>query len=399
MISNEKEFWSVGYSQWGRWQVRKAPVDQPDKYTLVEDLGPELKAAYLEADGDFVYLAGQEHISLITSGTPWLFVITTDGKLYVKKVAEPLDTALLLDTEVEEACACRGWKSDKYSVDDGLIIAYRKQVGAFIRVYHQIQSTYLWDDVQIISSRKINHIGIKRLNDFRIGILLDDEMLITDRSYIGGTAKSEYVYLDLIDDFRVWSFTNTTGPNSDFKIEEVLLKDNIEFWVRGNYPFYAYDSDWPDVIINTNVVPGQEIERFWVEDGYLKIRMKLALTSSYSYMSFRIPQVNRIQFERTAQSRPVCPQLDIVYQAPPVPVLENVALTLDTVDATIRMLEVRNLKTTSQDEITFDVSMTNADIRTVEVNTIRHTSTDEIAYGLTVTGSSIVTVMSGIKPI
>lgn len=399
MISNEKEFWSVGYSQWGRWQVRKALVDQPDKYTLVEDLGPELKAAYLEADGDFVYLAGQEHISLITSGTPWLFVITTDGTLYVKKVAEPLDTAILLDTEVEEACACRGWKSDKYSVDDGLIIAYRKQVGAFIRVYHQIQSTYLWDDIQIISSRAINHIGINRLNDFRIGILLDDEMLITDRSYIGGTAKSEYVYLDLMDDFRVWSFTNTAGPNSDFKIEEVLLKDNIEFWVRGNYPFYAYDSDCPDVIINTNVVLGQGIESFWVEDGYLKIRMKLALTSSYSYMSFRIPQVNRIQFERTPQSRPVCPQLDIVYQAPPIPVLENVVLTLDTIDATIRMIERRDLKTTAQDEITFDVSVTNAGIRTVKVNSIRHNIIDEIAYGIAVTDSSIVTVMSGVKPI
>lgn len=70
MISNEKEFWTVGYSQWGRWQVRKATVDEPDKYTLVEDLGPDLKAAYLEADGDFIYKTGEEHLSLITSGVP-----------------------------------------------------------------------------------------------------------------------------------------------------------------------------------------------------------------------------------------------------------------------------------------------------------------------------------------
>lgn len=399
MISNEKEIWTVGLSQWGRWQVRKANADTPYEYTLVEDLGPSLKSAYLEADGDFVYIAGQEHISLVTVGVPWLFVITDSGKLYVKKVAEPLDTAILLDTGVEEACACRGWKSTKYSVDDGLIIAYRKQVGAFIRVYHQIQSNYLWDNVQIISSRKINHISIKRLNDFRIGILLDDEMLITGRSYIGGTAKTEYVYLDLIDDFRVWSFTNTAGPNSDFIIEEVLLKDKIEFWVRGNYPFYDYDSDWSDVTVNTTVVPGQGIERFWVEDGYLKIRMKQALTTSYSFMSFRIRQTNRIQFERTAQSRPVCPQLDIVYQAPPVPILENVTLTLDTIDADIKMIELRNLRTTPHEDVTLSLSTINADIRAVKINNIPHNSTEEVAYGLEMTDSSIVTVMSGVKPI
>ena len=53
MISNEKYFFTVGFSEWGRWQVRKALVTDPYKYTLVEDLGPELHAVAIEADGEF----------------------------------------------------------------------------------------------------------------------------------------------------------------------------------------------------------------------------------------------------------------------------------------------------------------------------------------------------------
>ena len=65
-------------------------------------------------------------------------VITTTKKLYVKQVCADIETAILLDTEVEQASLCRGWKSDKYSVDSGLICAYRKADGVYAKVYKKI---------------------------------------------------------------------------------------------------------------------------------------------------------------------------------------------------------------------------------------------------------------------
>lgn len=401
MISNEKEFWTVGYSQWGRWQVRKAPAGQPDKYTLVEDLGPELKAAYLEADGDFVYIAGQEHISLITLGAPWLFVITTSGKLYAKKVAEPLDTAILLDTDVEEACACRGWKSNEHSVDDGLIIAYRKRVGAFIRVYHPIQGTYVWDDVQVISARPVSHIEIRRMNDFRIGILLDEELLLTNRTYIGSTVKTEFFDAQSESDFVVMSMTATTGPKSDFAITSVVLKDLIELWVTGNYPFYKLDTTWNDLNISTQVVSGQGIDRYWVEDGYLKIRLKLPMTTPYAYMRIHLRALNRIQFERTPDSRPICPELDIVYEAPPVPVDEHFNVLWSSSDAAITMIQKRNLAYNGPDEHFID-SWQSPEVGFTLVAVVRITNqvpSEHLDVTVSSPSSAITMIQSGVTPI
>lgn len=328
MISNEKEFYTVGYAECGRWQVRKSSVDDPYKYKLIEDLGPELKSAYIEADGDFIYKPGESHTSLITEGFPWLFVITTNGNLYVKRVAAPLETAILLDTNVEQACTCRAWKSKEFDVDVGLLVVYRKEVGAFMRAYYKIDNQYTWDSVQILSAAQVNHVEVRRLNDFRVGVLLDNEVLITDRYYIGGTVKSEVLDVNLNEEFRVLSITSEDGENADLAITSVRLHDNQVFWIRANYPFYSRDNTWDDISITTEVVEGQGIDSYWIEDGYLKIRMLLPITSQLAYMSFQIRALNRIRFERTPQSKPICPQIDIIYEGEPIPYNEHLDITL-----------------------------------------------------------------------
>lgn len=343
MISNEKEYYTVGFSQWGRWQVRKASVEDPYKYSLVEDLGPSLRAAYLEADGDFQYFAGSEHLSLITEGVPWLFVITDSGKLYAKRVAAPLDTAILLDTDVLEASVCRGWKSVQYQQDAGLCVAYRKQAGVYIREYRKINNVYTWNGAQTITSQSVNRIRITRLNDFRMAILADDQIFVSERTYIGNTAKTEFPQADFESDFRVLAMAKAEGPNAVFAIQRVELKDLIELWVTGNYPFYARDEHWADLSITTQVVSGQGIDRYWIEDGYLKIRLKLAMTTPYAYMRLHLRAMNRIRFERAPYSRPVCPELDIIYEAPPVPFSEHVAAAFACTDCQITMLQKRIL--------------------------------------------------------
>lgn len=397
MISNEREFWTVGYSEWGRWQVRKASVDDPYTYRLIEDLGPELKAAYIEADGEFVYQAGLRHISLVTDQIPWLFVITTSGKLYVKKVAEDINNAILLDTDVEQACVCRGWKSLQHNVDAGLIVVYRKQTGVFLRAYYPISGVYTWDVVQIVSGQSASHVEVKRLNDFRIGVLIDNELLISTRYYIGGTAKSEFFNPILDSDFTVLSFTQPTGEHADFKIDQVELKDNIEFWVKGNYPFYSLDPRWSDLSITTSVTSGQGIDRYWIEDGYLKIRMLQPILSALAYMSFRIRAVNRIRFVRTPQSKPVCPQIDIIYQAPPQPYHETLRPVLSST-LQLSFVQPRHHQVGYAEQL-FTVLSNSLSISLIEVSELRNRYEESLSVVFTNQLSPIVTEQVGDKPI
>jgi len=324
-ISNEQEYYTVGTGVIGRWQVRKCSINDLEHPVLVEDFGAkqDLIAAYLEADGDFDYFAGQEHLSLVTDGPPWLVVIrTADKHMYVKKVGAHISTAVLLDTDVEQASVCRGWKSDKYDVDSGLLVAYIKATGAFMRAYYKINGTYTWDTVQVLSGAKFERIEVKRLNDFRIGIYGytnsgQNQVWLSPRYYIGGTGKTEYLYPRANYDFLVFSATTENGPHDDLAITNVELRNGIEFWVQGNYPFVWRDTSWTKEVSITSEPPaGYAIDSYRVDSGYFVIRMTKAFTSPYVYITFRLNSLNRIRFKRTDQSMPICPQLDIVYDNP-----------------------------------------------------------------------------------
>ena len=401
MISNEREFWTVGYSEWGRWQVRRAPVDDPTDYTLEEDLGPELLAAYLEAEGDFVYLPGEEHLSLITDGLPWLFALTTSNKLYVKRVRENINNSILLDTGVLQASVCRGWKSNKYGVDAGLLVVYRKQTGVYLRAYYQVAGVYTWDAVQIIYAGHADHVEIKRLNDFRLGISIDNRLYISDRYYIGGTSKTEYFYTDATLDFFVLSMTQPDGPHDDLQIVRVELKNKIEFWVTANYPFYSCDqsSFWiNDLTLTTNVAQGQGIDWWKIEDGYLKIRMLQPLLTDLAYMSFRIRGLNRIRFERTPQSRPICPQIDIIYEAPPVQYEEQFNIQIAT-SLQLTMREQRKLNAYNEEEFLIGVSVPNVVFNTVLMGQLTGYTNEQFYVDIQTELHPITIELVGDKPI
>ena len=74
------------------------------------------------------------------------------------------------------------------------------------------------------------------------------------------------------------------------------------------------------------------------------------MTTPYAYMKLHLRALNRIQFERASYSRPVCPELDIIYEAPPVPVTERVAATFACTNSQITMLQKRVLTQKLPDE-------------------------------------------------
>lgn len=318
-ISNEREYYTVGLGSVGRWQVRKYSINDTDTPELIEDFGPAsvIKDAYLEADGNFDYFAGDDHISLVTEGTPWLVVIrASDKHMYVKRVGADVTTSVLLDTDVEQASICRGWKSDKYDVDAGVIVAYRKADGVYIRVYHKVADEMKWDTAQQILEEPVEHVEVKRRNDFRIGIYTTNpnRVMLSDRYYIGGTSKTEYLYPEVNEpEFQVWSVTAMDGEHADLRVTNVELADNQRsFVVTCNYPFVWMDDTWNDISV-THAATGYSLETYYIENGKLLLRMNKAYQSPYVYAEFKIRSMNRIRFYRTPQSIPICPELTITY--------------------------------------------------------------------------------------
>lgn len=320
-ISNEQEYYTVGTGVVGRWQVRKYSINDLEHPVLVEDFGAknDILDAYLEADGDFDYFAGDEHVSLVTSGTPWLVVIrASDKHMYVKKVGADVSTAVLLDTDVEQASVCRGWKSDKYNVDAGLIVAYRKATGVFMRVRHEVAGEIIWDTVQQILDTSVEHVEVKRLNDFRIGIYTTNpnKVMLSDRYYIGGTSKTEYLQPKIQESFTVFSMTANNGPHDALQIIDVeLVNNNREFKITANYPFYSRDDTWNDISA-TYLASDFNMENYRVDNGFLYISLNQSFTTPYIHAEFKIRALNRIRFKRTDWSIPICPETTIVYYKP-----------------------------------------------------------------------------------
>ena len=314
MISNENEFWTVGFSQWGRWQVRKADVEHPDKYELVEDLGPELLTVAIEADGEFTPPAHLNHFIFHSEDLPWLGVVTTSGKLYIKRCQADLSTATLLATDVKAVSLCRGWRSDIWNVDAGLLCAYLKNNGSvYIRELQLVQGQQVWTDEQHIAS---NCTGMQavRLNDFRMGVRVEPQhqLYISERYYIGGTARTEYVYADFDCDFLVFSSPGVDEPNDSFSVVDVSAEDEYTVKVVGNYPFYWFDENWMDVeCLSNNTVTGYRIE-----NGILYISLENPMSTALGYVRLKFKGFNRLRFERTPQSRPIVPELTFELMQP-----------------------------------------------------------------------------------
>ena len=115
-------------------------------------------------------------------------------------------------------------------------------------------------------------------------------------------------------------------------------------------------------------------------------------------MSFRIRALNRLRFERTPQSRPISPQLDIIYQAPPVqPSTEILSPDIDA-SWSMRMIEKRNLKVDINEHLAPDISA-NLQMTLTKVNNILNVYSERLSPVISATLSPIVVELVGDKPV
>lgn len=398
-----KYYMVVGVGAIGRWQVRKCRDDDTENWQLIEDLGPPsaVLSACIEADGDFDYIAGNESITLTTTDTPWMAVITTTKKLYVKQVCADITTAILLDTGVEQASLCRGWKSDKYSVDSGLICAYRKANGVYAKVYKKVNGEYVWETLPQLLYEPVDHVEVKRLNDYRIGVYVTNpnRLLLSERFYIGGTSKTEYISVKLKPWANVCSFSMVGEPaEQTFKVERCWMEEDTKVRMHCNYPIVSYDPTYPNLTLTDDYNYSKLVE-YYIQNGDLVCILDKPKYSQFNTIRIVIPDINHILYQITPQFKRTVPGGQ--YAVENKPVEEYISVSLAVSVSQLNMTERQNYNYTYDIEhINVDLAVSVSQLNTTEVQKLSYTyDTEHIAVDLAVSCGVLEMTQSGVTPV
>ena len=399
-------YYTIGTAAVGRWQIRCTAMTEelppPEEWTLIEDIGPPsaVMSACIESDGDFDYKAGDESITLTTTDTPWMAVITTTKKLYVKQVCADITTAILLDTDVEQASLCRGWKSDKYGVDSGLICAYRKQNGVFAKVYKKVNGEYAWETLPQLLYEHVDHVEVKRLNDYRIGIYVTNpnRLLLSERFYIGGTSKTEYISVKLKPWANVCSFSMVGEPaEQTFKVVRCYMEDDTTVRMHCNYPIVSFDPDYPNLTL-TDDYNYSKLVTYYIQNGDLVCILDKPKYSSFNTIRIVIPSINHILYEITPQFKRTIPGGEYAVENPPIAEYLNTTLMMSA--TTLRMTERKDYSVITDDYIATTIRVSSTIISTTEVhNYVNDTTSDYIRTTLIVSSTTLTMTQSGDLPI
>ena len=398
-----KYYMVVGVGAIGRWQVRKCRDDDTENWQLIEDLGPPsaVLSACIEADGDFDYIAGNDSITLTTTDTPWMAVITTTKKLYVKQVCADITTAILLDTGVEQASLCRGWKSDKYSVDSGLICAYRKANGVYAKVYKKVNGEYVWETLPQLLYEPVDHVEVKRLNDYRIGVYVTNpnRLLLSERFYIGGTSKTEYISVKLKPWANVCSFSMVGEPaEQTFKVERCWMEEATKVRMHCNYPIVSYDPTYPNLTLTDDYNYSKLVE-YYIQNGDLVCILDKPKYSSFNTIRIVIPSINHILYQITPQFKRTIPGGQYAVENPPIAEYVNIQLLLSC--GQLQMTQRMDYK------YKYDVEHINAklvptagQLQITEISRKSYTyNTEHINMQITVSAGQLDMTQSGVTPV
>lgn len=401
-------YFTVGTAAVGRWQIRKtrlkANMPPPEEWTLIEDLGPPtaVLSACIEADGDFDYIAGNDSITLTTTDTPWMAVITTTKKLYVKQVCADIETAILLDTGVEQASLCRGWKSDKYSVDSGLICAYRKSNGVYAKVYKKVNGEYVWETLPQLLYEPVEHVEVKRLNDYRIGVYVTNpnRLLLSERFYIGGTSKTEYIYTKIVSWVNIATARMNTEPaHQDFTFVSATIENQKYIRVHGKYPIYSIDRDVTNVTFNDSYKHSKMVS-YTINNGDILIEMDNPKLNAWNTLSITFTTYNHIKYVAGESRTGVVPEQTITVPNDFVP-KEYINLTMGSAVSELKTVEMQNYKISMPKEmISMSMSSTVSELITTEVQRKQYNAkTETIILSMNSAVSELQTTQVGDLPV
>jgi len=198
-----EEIWLVGIDE-NEVLVRKRSYSDQNanvSFDPVASIGEGIDAA-IEFDGNWVLRAGTDQFTIETEVEPWVFWVDTDNNLYGKHGVTSNEVPILLDTEVTQVRACKGYSSTVYlDQDQGLTIAYLKNGKPYYKqyVYSTVSQTKKWLDAVLLIDEEITTVQIHRLNDYRLSFELSNSehnlWLYTSRTYVAQTVPVETINL------------------------------------------------------------------------------------------------------------------------------------------------------------------------------------------------------------
>jgi len=179
-------------------------VSRPDEVFVYQyTVGPATEVAcdfdgswYRITDRTGIYFDTTSIWSLVTFGEPY-FALINNGQLTIQ---QGLGINTVLATENITKCSMiRGWKSiTSFDIDQGILVVYLKNGLLYYRNYcGQEDLTTIWEiETNITAFDSIGvtypilNVGLFRTNDYRVGILIEDNTntiycLITDRVFSG----------------------------------------------------------------------------------------------------------------------------------------------------------------------------------------------------------------------
>lgn len=192
------EIWCVGLDA-GEVLVRSRNYTEKNAsvgWTAIGSLGKGLGAA-IEFDGDWVLRVSEHKATIDTEEEPWIFFITPKKKLYAYHGINDTEP-ILLDTNVVDVKACKGYSSTLYiEQDQGLVCLYRKNDGSvyYRRYYYNTASSRkLWEYAVEVPGT-YSFANVHRLNDYRLSFELTSDTAniwrYTDRTYVGQAVYPE----------------------------------------------------------------------------------------------------------------------------------------------------------------------------------------------------------------
>ena len=223
------EIWIVGIEA-GEAIVRSRKYDPKATigFTPQYSLGPAQRAA-IEFDGDWILRSGNELFTLETEEEPWAFWIDPDDDMYAQHGIE--GDAILLDKNVSDLYACKGYSSTTYlEQDQGLVVAYIKNGKVYYKqyAYNTIAQEKRWSDAFELDSNisGAQSISVARLNDYRLAFTVSlpeiTKSYITDRTYVNQAIRPEFLYSSNMENIALLY----CPPDTDISVHAAAHTEN-----------------------------------------------------------------------------------------------------------------------------------------------------------------------------
>lgn len=195
------ELWAVGLDEEnGTLVAKKTPFDISSGSAAWEAVYvfEDCIDGSIEFDGVWTRRTGDIHYTLETEASPCIATIDTEHKLKVY-FDGPQSHATDIASDVDAVAMIRGYSSQVFDEhDQGLIIAWVSDGNVYYRQYMPVEGIHIWlPAVQLTDTDDAIDVSLHRLNDFRVGFLVQTEdsniWYITDRMYVGQAVPAEVI--------------------------------------------------------------------------------------------------------------------------------------------------------------------------------------------------------------